>query len=78
MGKGYAEGPAADEADRRRDELALGSVETSTATRLAVIGCTADNPERHVIGWLDDVDPDLLFAAGEAWGLRVERRPARP
>jgi hypothetical protein len=74
VGKGYAEGPAAEEAERRRDELAAGIDESEQATRLAVIGCTPDNPERHVIGWLDDVDPDALFAAGKAWGIRVERR----
>lgn len=75
MGKGYAEGPAAEEAERRRDELAAGVEESESATRLAVVGCTPDDPARHVIGWLGDVDPDALFAAGEAWGLRVERRP---
>lgn len=74
MGKGYAEGPAADEAERRRDELAAGIEESAPLTRLAVIGCTPDDPEQHVIGWLGDVDPDALFAAGKAWGLRVERR----
>ncbi len=74
MGKGYAEGPAADEAERRRDELAAGIDETEQRTRLAVVGCTPARPERHVIGWRDDVDPEALFAAGEAWGIRVERR----
>ena len=76
MGKGYAEGPAAEEAERRRAELAEGIDEHEQHTRLAVVGCTPDRPERHVIGWADDVDPDALFAAGEAWGLRVERRPS--
>ncbi|MFN8224361.1 MAG: hypothetical protein U0R50_14065 [Gaiellales bacterium] len=76
MGKGYAEGPAADEAERRREELEAGvTPEAADATRLAVIGCTADNPERHFLGWLGEVDPDELFAAGTAWGIRVERRP---
>jgi hypothetical protein len=77
MGKGYAEGPAAEEAERRREELAAGTdgtEENAPATRLAVVGCTPDDPSRHVIGWLGDVDPDALFAAGKAWGLRVERR----
>jgi len=73
--KGYAEGPAADEAERRLDELERG-VEHARPERLAVIGSTADQPERHFIGWRDDVDPDELFASGEAWGLSVVRRPA--
>lgn len=76
MGKGYAEGPAAEEAERVREELARGGApREAAATRLAVVGSTPDRPERHVIGWLDDVDPDALFAAGEAWGISVERRP---
>jgi hypothetical protein len=41
-----------------------------------VFGSTADRPERHFIGWRDDVDPDELFAAGAAWGLSVVRRTA--
>jgi hypothetical protein len=75
VGKGYAEGPAAEEAERRREERAAGIDERGQPTRLAVIGCTPDRPERHVIGWVGEVDPDALFAAGEAWGLRLERRP---
>ncbi len=77
MGKGYAEGPAAEEAERRRDELAAGRTETVGPTRLAVVGCTAERPERHVLGWADELDVDGLFASGEAWGLRVERRVDR-
>jgi hypothetical protein len=41
--------------------------------RLAVYGSTDDDPERHFIGWRDEVDPDELFAAGRAWGLNVVR-----
>jgi hypothetical protein len=44
------------------------------AGRGAVYGSTDDEPEQHFIGWLDDVDPDALFAAGQAWGLQVVRR----
>ena len=44
--------------------------------RLAVLGSTADDPEKHFIGWRDDVDPDALFASGEAWGISVVRRRA--
>ena len=69
------EGPAADEAERRLDELERG-VERATEERLAVFGSTADDPEKHFLGWRDDVDPDELFGSGQAWGLSVVRRPA--
>ena len=69
------EGPAADEAERRLDELER-PVEEAPAERLAVFGSTADDAEKHFIGWRDDVDPDQLFASGEAWGLSVVRRRA--
>ncbi len=76
MAKGYAEGPAAEEAERRREELAAGVSEARGQTRLAVEGCTEDDPERHFLGWVGEVDPDELFASGAAWGIRVVRRPA--
>ena len=76
MAKGYAEGPAAEEAERRREELASGAADAPQATRLAVLGCTEDEPERHFLGWSGEVDPDELFASGAAWGIRVVRRPA--
>jgi hypothetical protein len=69
------EGPAADEAERRLDELER-AVEQVPEERLAVFGATADDPEKHFIGWRDEVDPDELFASGKAWGLTVARRPA--
>ncbi|MBM3677506.1 MAG: hypothetical protein FJW96_06425 [Actinobacteria bacterium] len=79
MGKGYAEGPAAEEAERRREELAVGSNrETAAAARTAVYGSTPDRPEKHFIGWLGEVDPDALFASGAAWGISIVRRPAGP
>ncbi len=75
MGKGYADGPAAEEAEARRDALERGEVEREPTTeRSAVYGSTADNPEQHFVGWLDDVDPDELFASGSAWGISVVRR----
>jgi hypothetical protein len=67
------EGPAADEAERRLDELERGE-DKVPEERLAVFGSTADDPEKHFLGWRDDVDPDVLFASGEAWGLSVVRR----
>jgi hypothetical protein len=76
MAKGYAEGPAAEEAERRREEAAAGgSLERGEDTRLAVVGATADDPERHFLGWVGEVDPDELFASGAAWGITVTRLP---
>lgn len=75
MGKGYAEGPAADEAERRLDELERG-VEEAPEERSAVYGSTADDPEPHFLGWLGEVDPDALFASGTCWGIVVRRRTA--
>ena len=75
MGKGYAEGPAADAAEARLDELERGPGDGAPVEeRAAVYGCTDDEPERHFLGWLGDVDPDELFAAGSAWGLAVVRQ----
>jgi len=73
MAKGYAEGPAAEEAERRRDELERGRSRQEPELRLAVYGSTEEDPARHFIGWRDDVDPDELFASGRAWGLNVVR-----
>ena len=71
MGKGYAEGPAADE---RYEALERGegiAVEPDHETRQAVFGSTPDDPEKHFIGWVGEVDPDELFDAGKAWGISV-------
>ena len=76
MAKGYAEGPAAEEAERRREELAAGGSDVQRPTRLAVEGSTADELERHFLGWADELDADELFASGAAWGIRLVRRPA--
>jgi hypothetical protein len=82
MPKGYAEGPAAEEAERRREELERGEGDPEKEVRSAVYGSTEDYPERHFLGWRDDVDPDELFASGEAWGITVRTAvpavPARP
>ena len=76
VGKGYAEGPAAEErfAELERAERLSGAEET--AERPAVYGSTRDNAEKHFIGWLGEVDPDELFDSGEAWGLSIVRRRA--
>jgi hypothetical protein len=78
MPKGYAEGPAAEEAERRLDELERGAPRVADAAdRPAVFGSTEDQPETHFIGWVGEVDADELFASGAAWGLTVRRtRPA--
>ena len=74
MPKGYAEGPAAEEAERRLDELERGPPRQDAATdRPAVFGSTEDEPEPHFLGWVGEVDADALFASGNAWGLTVQR-----
>jgi hypothetical protein len=76
MGKGYAEGPAAEErfaALERGDDDAR---EAAPPDRRALYGSTPDNPEKHFLGWADEVDADALFASGEAWGISVVRRSA--
>jgi hypothetical protein len=78
VGKGYGEGPAAEERFEAL-ERGEGLAETSRRPeRLAVYGSTADRPERHFLGWLGDVDPDRLFASGAAWGLSVVRTAGDP
>jgi hypothetical protein len=77
MGKGYAEGPAAEEAERRLEELAAGGPEPAQPERAAVYGSTDANPERHFLGWLGEVDPDELFSAGVAYGITIVRRAVR-
>ena len=73
MPKGYAEGPAAEEAERRLEELDR-EIEEEHEDRPAVYGSTEDDAEKHFIGWLDDVDPDELFTSGKAWGFSVVRQ----
>jgi hypothetical protein len=78
VGKGYAEGPAAEEAEARLDALERGEGEIEHAEEgLAVYGATADEPERHFLGWVGEVDPDALFESGEAWGIVVRREALR-
>jgi hypothetical protein len=68
------EGPAAEEAEARAEAIERDADEEETQTRPAVVGSTEDDPEPHFIGWVGEVDPDELFASGEAWGIRVVRR----
>ena len=75
VGKGYAEGPAVEEAQQRLEALARGDADgEAPETRAAVYGATAAEPERHFLGWLGDVDPDELFESGAAWGITVVRQ----
>jgi hypothetical protein len=74
MARGYMEGPAAEEAERRAAELKLGiKDEPAALLQAAVYGSTEDDPEPHFVGWLGEVDPDRLFASGVAWGVTVRR-----
>ena len=77
MGKGYAEGPAAEE---RYEAFERGerAGPPPARERPAVYGSTVDRPEKHFIGWLDETDPDELFASGTAWGISVVRRAEHP
>jgi hypothetical protein len=68
VGKGYAEGPALEERTTDQPETPVRH------TRDAVFGSTDENPERHFIGWLGEVDPDALFASGTAWGISIVER----
>ena len=74
MPRGYMEGPAAEEAERRAEEAALAKDEPpAPELQAAVFGSTEDDPRSHFLGWLGDVDPDELFATGAAWGVTVRR-----
>jgi hypothetical protein len=68
------EGPAAEEAERLAEEAArVKHTHVKSDVHAAVYGCTDDDPKPHFLGWLVDVDPDALFAAGTAWGVTVRR-----
>ena len=73
MPRGYMEGPAAEEAERRAEELRRGPEPAPAALRAAVFGSTEAAPEPHFLGWADEVDADALFESGRAWGISVRR-----
>jgi len=74
MPRGYMEGPAAEEAERRAEEAARGQQEPPPPElQAAVYGCTEDDPQPHFLGPLGEVDPDELFRSGAAWGVTVRR-----
>jgi hypothetical protein len=72
MGKGYAEGPAVEEAQANVERFTEGPPKKM---RKAVFGSTPRKHERHFIGWVEEVDADELFATGKAWGLSVSEVP---
>jgi hypothetical protein len=76
VGKGYAEGSAVEERLADLERAGRDAAAERVPERPAVYGATADNPEKHFLGWADEVDADELFASGRAWGLTIVRRPA--
>ncbi len=71
------EGPASEEREAELERLERGET-PPVQERPAVYGSTADDPSKHFLGWLGEVDPDELFASGKAWGLSVVRRTVTP
>lgn len=67
------EGPASEEREAELDRLERPQA-PPVEERPAVYGSTGADPDKHFIGWLDEVDPDALFASGEAWGISVVRK----
>jgi hypothetical protein len=74
VGKGYAEGPAAEERFAELERSEGDDAAPEPPTRQAVYGSTADDETKHFLGWRDEIDPDELFASGKAWGLSIVRR----
>jgi hypothetical protein len=77
MGQGYAEGPAVEAAEEARERREHPAPPKPTRRR-AVLGCTPQNPEPHILGWADEIDQDALFEAGDAWGIRLVLRDEGP
>jgi hypothetical protein len=71
MGKGYAEGSASEEAEAARERGDHLARPAAGVVRRVVLGSTKDDPSQHVLGYADEIDPDKLFASGEAWGIKV-------
>jgi hypothetical protein len=68
------EGPVSEEREAELERLERGELPRAKE-RLAVYGSTADDPSKHFLGWVGEVDPDDLFASGAAWGISTVRRP---
>jgi hypothetical protein len=73
MPRGYMEGPASEEREAELERMERPE-EPRPEERPAVYGSTEDDPTKHFLGWLGEVDPDQLFSTGKAWGLSVVRR----
>ena len=74
MPRGYMEGPAAEEAERVAEDAArVKHVQPKTPIYPAVYGSTDEEPQPHFLGWLNQVNPDELFASGKAWGVTIRR-----
>jgi len=71
MGKGYAEGPAAEERYEALERGEPTGLAPEVKDRPALFGSTPDNEDRHFIGWADELDQDELFESGKAWGISV-------
>jgi hypothetical protein len=74
--RGYEEGPVAEEAQARIDAIERGeSLDAAPpdSRRAAVYGSTDDDAEPHFLGWADEVDADVLFESGKAWGLTIRK-----
>jgi hypothetical protein len=67
------EGPVGEEREAELDRIERPQA-PPPKERLAVYGATEDDPSKHFLGWVGEVDPDELFASGEAWGLSLVRR----
>ena len=67
------EGPASEEREAELERLERPQP-PRLEERPAVYGSTPDDPAKHFIGWLDEVDPDELFDSGRAWGLSIVHR----
>ena len=56
---------------KRRSSAATTWTEHRSASGGPSTARRRTSPEQHFIGWLEDVDPEELFASGRAWGLAV-------
>jgi hypothetical protein len=73
MPRGYMEGPASEEREAELERLERPEAPRAEE-RLAVYGATEEDPTKHFLGWVGEVDPDQLFDSGAAWGISMIRR----
>jgi len=72
-GKGTQKAPPLRSVKRRSNVATISARRPIPCRRRRTTG-NEDEPERHFIGWADEVDVDKLFASGRAWGLQVVHR----